>query len=144
MVRFFAAGNPAIEEDSLALRLAEYLEDFEHLVNPLHLLEITEPAVILDVAKGIDEVQWIHANESEQLQRDRRMTSLHDFDLQFVLNMGSALEELPDIWILAVPIEFSLQEALPEVKAALRSPPTKPTSPRGSGKRKRSKGRKRG
>ncbi len=139
MVRFFAAGNPALPDDSLAIRLAGLIDtvEFEPLQDPLTLLEIDEPVVILDVATGITEPQWIHASDSERLARGRRMVSLHDFDLQFVLHMGASLGELPDIWILAVPLGLALEEALPKVKAALS---VLPTSPQGSGRRTRSTG----
>ena len=134
MTRFFAAGNPAIPRDSLAIRLAGLIDEpeFEPLLDPLELLQIDEPVVILDVAKGISETQWIHASESRRLQRQRSMMSLHDFDLQFVLNMGRALGELPDIWILAVPMEGSLEELLPVVEKAIAS---RPSPLRGSGTR---------
>ncbi len=139
MVRFFAAGNPALPDDSLAIKLAELIDDieFEPLDDPLTLLEISEPTVILDVAKGVKEPTWIHASESKRLERARRMVSLHDFDLQFVLNMGSALGELPDIWILAVPLGDSIEDVLPKVKSALNS---RPSSLQGNGTRTRSTG----
>ncbi len=143
MVRFFAAGNPSLPDDSLALQLAELLPEFsfEQLDDPLSLLELQEPAVILDVAVGISEVGWIHATDAERLKRERAMVSLHDFDLQFVLQMGSSLGELPDIWILAVPMGLTLEKALPKVKTALESIP----SPlQGSGMRKKSTGHKSG
>lgn len=143
MVRFFAAGNPALPGDSLAIQLAEHLPEFsfKQLDDPLSLLEIQEPVVLLDVAAGISEVGWIHATDAERLKRERAMVSLHDFDLQFVLQMGTSLGQLPDIWILAVPMGLALEKALPKVKTALKSIP----SPlQGSGTRKTSKGHKSG
>lgn len=122
MVRFFAAGNPALPDDSLAIRLAALLPEFsfEPLDDPLILLELKEPAVILDAATGISEVRWIDAGDSASLSRERQMVSLHDFDLQAVLSFGNALGQLPRIRILAVPMALTPEQALPDVRKALR------------------------
>ena len=123
MVRYFAAGNPAVEEDSLALTLAESLTEFkfETLYDPLLLLELKEPVVILDVATGVRGVRWLDARDSASLERDRKMVSLHDFDLQFVLLFGNALDDLPPIRILAVEMGLTPEQALPLVREALKS-----------------------
>lgn len=145
MAKLFVAGNPSLPDDSLAIRIAKELEkelktDFELLEEPLKLLEIREPVIILDIAKGISEPLWIHASD-KKLMCERKMTTLHDFDLQFVLNMGSRLNEIPDIWVLAIPADSSFREIIPKVRDALRASPI-PLP--GSGWRRRSRGHRRG
>ena len=138
MTRILVAGNPALEEDALAGKVAKRLRlRCELLDDPLSILHMEGPLVILDVAKGLQKVQWL---QPEQLAK-RRMVSLHDFDVQFALTLGGALEKLPELWILAIPIGMELDAAAREVRKALRASPI-PLP--GSGSRRRSMDRRSG
>jgi len=120
MKKIFVFGNPLVEEDSLALKVAENLKGkikglrFKAVES---LEEIGEKSFcIMDVAKGIKEVQLI---EDLELLGTKQPVSLHDFDLAMELKVLRKLGKLGKVRIIAIPAEFGLQKAEKEAEKIL-------------------------
>ena len=83
MTKIFVFGNPLVEKDSLALRVAERLKgkikgiEFE-AVESLDEVEERNDLYIMDVAFGIEKVQVIE--DLDKLET-KQPVSGHDFDL---------------------------------------------------------------
>lgn len=115
-------GNPYVEEDSLALELADELEieglEFIKCDGPDFLMDYEGDLIILDVAKGIEKVELI--DDPNKLSSNN-MVSLHDFDLQFFLKLLHELGKLGKLSIVAVPCYYDKELAKKEVSLILKS-----------------------
>jgi Ni,Fe-hydrogenase maturation factor len=120
----FVAGNPLIEQDSLALRVAEQLQgkirgiEFRE-IESLDALQEKEKQnlCIMDVAAGIKKVQLIQG--IEKLQTKQPISS-HDFDLAMQLKVLQKLGKLGKVEIIAVPARCDLKKATREVNRFIR------------------------
>lgn len=123
MTKVFVFGNPLIEKDSLALRVAERLRgkvkgvEFE-AVESLDEVENTKEFCIMDIALGIEKVQIIE--DLHKLQTSQPV-SLHDFDLAMELRLMQKLGKLGKVKIIVVPANYPLERAVKEVKRLLES-----------------------
>ena len=117
-------GNPLIEEDSLALRLAEKLEkekafrdiNFIYLDGTEEICE--EKMIMIDVAKGIEEIQII--TDLEKLYADKIYT-MHDADIALFLKLMQKVGKIHEIKIIAVPFDMDEEIAYRGVKKVLES-----------------------
>jgi Ni,Fe-hydrogenase maturation factor len=115
-------GNPLLEEDSLAIELADELKikGFEFIkTNSVDdILNTKEDFIIMDVAKGIDKVTII--KDINKLISNK-IYSMHDFDLNFFLKLMKEKGEIDKIMILALPMNQEKQEIKKEVLTLLPS-----------------------
>jgi Ni,Fe-hydrogenase maturation factor len=113
-------GTKLVENDDAALKVCELLKnDFEGVEfivcdDPSEILEHADGTIILDVAKGIDHVQFI----DDDLLKDRDLYTLHDFDLGFFLKLVKGIEG-PKTKILGLPYGKPAQSLLGDVKRIL-------------------------
>ncbi|MDP2973784.1 MAG: hypothetical protein Q8N60_01920 [Candidatus Diapherotrites archaeon] len=121
----FVAGNPLIEQDSLALRVAEKLKgkirgiEFKP-IESLDALQEKEKQnlCLMDVAVGIKKVQLI---ESVEKLFTKQPVSSHDFDLAMQLKILQKLGKLGKVKIIAVPTDYSLRKAAGEVETLIKT-----------------------
>ncbi|MFH1506775.1 MAG: hypothetical protein ABIE94_07385 [archaeon] len=113
-------GNPYIESDNLAIKLAKKLKipgfDFKISENPNDVMQYKD-FLILDVARGIDKVTII--DDIDKLGSHSLFT-LHDFDLNYFLKLMAAAEMLKEIKIIAIPMDYDEKKAEKEVKQVLK------------------------
>jgi hypothetical protein len=113
-------GTKLVENDDTALKVCELLRnDFagmEFIIcdDPSEILEHADGAIILDVAKGIDHVQFI----DDDLLKDRDLYTLHDFDLGFFIKLVKGIGG-PKTRILGLPYGKPAQSLLGDVKRIL-------------------------
>ncbi|MCP3682428.1 MAG: hypothetical protein GY861_07020 [bacterium] len=98
-------GNEAIEEDNLALNLADEMKldnvkfvkcKGEDVINH----KLNKDIYIMDVAKGIEEVKLI--DDPDKLV-DRNTVTAHDFDLSFFLKLAKETNKIKKLNIIAIP-----------------------------------------
>ena len=124
MRHVYVAGNRLVQEDSLALKVAEELEgklsevEFKELSSLGELEEIPSDLYIIDVAKGLKKVEKIE--DLSRLQQ-LKLVSLHDFDLGTELLLYKKLGKLNRVVLIAIPLGYGLEKAVEEVKAKLKS-----------------------
>jgi len=116
-------GNPQIEQDNLAIKLAGTLKidgfDFKISENPNDILHYdTKDIIILDVARGIDQVTII---EDIDKLKNHSLFTLHDFDLNYFLKLMKAAGILKKIKIIAIPMDYDEKKAMDEIKSLLNS-----------------------
>lgn len=120
----FVAGNPLIEQDSLALRVAEKLKgkirgiEFRE-IESLDALQEKEKRnlCIMDVCVGIKKVQLIESvNELQTAQP----FSAHDFDLAMQLKVLQKMGKLGKVKIIAIPLGCDLGKAALEAEKMIR------------------------
>ena len=121
-MKVFCIGNPAIPEDRLAWELADELKiegvDMITCGSPEELFGHGEnPLVIMDVARGIDEVKVM---DDLSKIRTGRMISLHDFDLATFLKLMEGMGELPQLKIIALPMGGDRAEVAKQAEEVLR------------------------
>tara|TARA_Y100000310_G_C20652960_1_gene800477 strand:+ start:1009 stop:1380 length:372 start_codon:yes stop_codon:yes gene_type:complete len=122
MRKIFVAGNRLVEEDKLALVVAENLgtrgvADFEQIDSLSSLENIPKEFVLLDVAEGITKVEKMGLDKLGQL----KPVSSHDFDLGTELLLYKKLGKIGPVIIIAVPIGYELEKALAEVEEIIKS-----------------------
>ena len=124
MKSVFVAGNPLVEEDSLALKVAKELgkelEDveFKAIDSLSEIEEIPDNLCIIDVAKGLRKVEVIR--DLEKLQ-ELKLISLHDFDIGTELLLFKKIGKVKNVTIIAIPLGYDFRKAIEESKRALDS-----------------------
>ena len=120
MRKVFVFGNPLVEEDSLALVVAERLKgkiagiEFEAVQS---LDEIGKRDFwVLDVALGLEKVELV---EDLEMLETGHPVSGHDFDLALELKMLKKVGRVGSVKIVAIPVGYELGKAVAEVKAVL-------------------------
>jgi hypothetical protein len=123
-MKVFVFGNPLVEGDSLALKVAKRLEGRLQGVEFKAVQDIDEieekDFVALDVAEGIERVQVIE--DLDELDA-RQPVSGHDFDLAMELRMRKKVGRLGRVRIIAVPCGLDLKKAVASVRAIVSSLP---------------------
>jgi len=120
----FVAGNSLIEQDSLALQVAEQLRgkirgiEFREIesLDELQEKEKQNPC-IMDVAAGIKKVELIESMDELQTAQP---FSAHDFDLAMQLKILQKMGKLGKVKIIAIPADYSLQTAVKETYQLLK------------------------
>ena len=119
-MKILCFGSVLVENDDTALKVCELLKnDFEGVEfitcdDPSEILEHKSDAIILDVVKGIDRVQFI----DDDLLKDRNLYTLHDFDLGFFIKLVKGIGG-PKTKILGLPYGKPAQSLLGDVKRIL-------------------------
>ena len=123
-MNIYVFGNPDIDIDNKAIRVAKQLEkQFNNItflyVDPNEDFDPKEKdLLILDCAMGIGRVEVIEDLDNVKLTHS---VSMHDFDLGFNLKLLKKLKKINSIKIIAVPIESDLDIAIEGVGDVLRN-----------------------
>jgi Ni,Fe-hydrogenase maturation factor len=117
MNKILVFGNPYLEEDNLAVRVGKQLniKGFEVVLcsKPDELLNHNlNNAVILDVAKGIEKVDFFDDIDSLEFSV---IFSLHDFDLIYFLKLLKETGKLEKANIIGIPLTYDEELAVAEV-----------------------------
>jgi len=123
MNKILVFGNPYLKEDNLAVKIGKKLEGkgFEvvNCSSPDCLLQHDmEKSIILDVAKGIDQITFFDDIDSLEFSV---IFSLHDFDLSFFLKLLKETGKLKKARIIGIPQGYDEKKAVEEVKRLMRS-----------------------
>ncbi len=104
MRKIFCFGNEDFKGDEVAKELAKQIDNpnFEFIFaeSPNEILNANEELIILDVAKGIKEVQLL--TNTDNLKLSLSVTS-HDLDLAFYLKLMKETGKIKNIKIIALP-----------------------------------------
>ncbi len=109
-------GNEYLEQDSFALAVAKKFENkFQvvHCTSPEQLMNAKGEIIILDVVKGAKNPVII--TDVEQL-KTRKLTSLHDFDVGFFLNLLRNAGMAKKIKIIGLPEKGNAEEIAKKVE----------------------------
>ncbi|MEM5832089.1 MAG: hypothetical protein QXW01_01600 [Candidatus Aenigmatarchaeota archaeon] len=115
-MKIYVFGNPLVKKDSLAVKLSKKLKkvfpqiDFVEFDVVEDLKE--ENLVIMDVAEGIEKVEII---EDLDLLENRKIYSLHDYDLSYELKLLKKIGKIKNVKIIAIPFNLNEEEALKQV-----------------------------
>ncbi len=123
MNKILVFGNPYLKEDNLAVKIGKKLniKGFEiiHCSKPDELLNHDlNNAFILDVAKGIDKVDFFDDVDSLEFSV---IFSLHDFDLGYFLKLLKETGKLEKINLIGVPAGYDEEKAVKEVKSLIKN-----------------------
>lgn len=116
--KVFVFGNPLVEKDSLALKVAERLKgkirgiEF-HAVESLDDVKNNADLCIMDVVFGIEKVQLI--SDLDALGAARPV-SLHDFDLAMELKLLKKIGKIGKVKIIGIPAGMELEKATASVR----------------------------
>ncbi len=120
MMKILVFGNPYLEYDSLAVRVAKSLElesiEFIICTSPEQMLE-KEFEYILDVVEGIDKVEVF---DNLKLLNPHKMFSLHDFDVTFFLSLLERLGRIDKVRIIGIPMGYGFDKARKSVEDILQ------------------------
>jgi len=120
-------GNPLVNEDALALKIADKLSLLPEINGKFkfiktdsldNLEDYGEKLLILDVATNIKKVELI--TDLKNLEQNK-IYSMHDFDLGFNLKLLMKLRKIKSVKIIAIPLNYSEKQALIEIKEKLKS-----------------------
>lgn len=104
MRKIFCFGNELFEGDEVAKHLAARIKNpnFEFIIaeSPTEILNAPQELIILDVAKGIDEVKLL--KDTSKLTTFHSITA-HDMDLNFFLKLMQETGKIKDVKIIALP-----------------------------------------
>jgi len=123
-MKILVFGNPLVEKDSLALRVAKKLEkEFPQIefkeFDPVESLEKEgKNLIILDVGEGISKVEVI--DDLEKLE-NKKILSMHDFDLSYELKLLKELGLIEKVKIITIPFNLDEDEAFEEVREIISS-----------------------
>lgn len=123
-MKILVFGNPLVEKDSLALRVAKKLEkEFPQIefkeFDPVESLEKEgKNLIILDVGEGISKVEVI--DDLEKLE-NKKILSMHDFDLSYELKLLKELGLIEKVKIITIPFNLDENEAFEEVREIISS-----------------------
>ncbi|RLE43470.1 hypothetical protein DRJ48_00750 [Candidatus Woesearchaeota archaeon] len=120
MIKVYCIGNPYVEGDTLALKLADVIQvDGFELVKcykPEHI-DFDDEVVVLDVVKGIQDVKVI---EDLSTLAKHRMLSAHDFDFGAYLRLLMKLGMIERVTLIGVPANMKPSEAKQRVERLLK------------------------
>ena len=117
-------GNEFVDIDRLPIILYKELKgkipnvEFVNCESPSEILDYSDydKIFILDVVKGIKHVSVIE--DFDQL-KDRKIFTLHDFDLGLFLKLISKVKKIKNLKIIGIPIDHDKNEAKTKVKKIL-------------------------
>jgi Ni,Fe-hydrogenase maturation factor len=121
----FVFGNPLVKGDSAALAAAKILKNkmpgfnFKEASDPDFLPWLKgKELLIMDTAEGIEKTEFLCGLEN--LRKAEGAFSLHDFDLQFQLQLLKKMGKLESVKIIAIPAGCDAEKAAAETEALLR------------------------
>ncbi|MBW3012921.1 hypothetical protein KY325_02720 [Candidatus Woesearchaeota archaeon] len=120
-MKIYCFGNQDIEEDKLALELADELVvkgfEFVKCTSPDFLQTEDKVLVILDVVKDIDDV--IIINDIDKIKQ-YNIVSTHDLDLGFHLKLLKEMGELQKLTIIGLPPRMDKEKAKQKIRILLK------------------------
>ena len=108
--------------DPQAWKMADILKqefpemDIRKSNNPEDILSADGDVVILDVVKNISKTRLLSINDL----KDRRLSSVHDFDLGFFLKLMKNTGIIGNLRIIGIPVDWT-EKSLEEAKTILES-----------------------
>ncbi len=121
-IKIFVGGNPLIEQDNLALQVAEELRgkikgvEFA-AIESLDEIKERKNICIMDVAHGIKKVELIESVDELQTAQP---FSAHDFDLAMQLKILQKMGKLGKVKIIAVPAGYDAGKAVQEAEKLIK------------------------
>lgn len=120
-MKILVFGNPLMENDSIALKVAKKLGnkfEFKFLDAAENIESEGKNLIILDCAEGIEKVCVIEnlANLSSN-----SIYSMHDFDLALTLKLLKKIGKIESVKIVAIPKSYGLEKAAKETEKLLES-----------------------
>ncbi|MBU0666280.1 MAG: hypothetical protein ABIC91_01920 [Nanoarchaeota archaeon] len=113
-------GNPFIPIDSLAIEIGKELKlkgfEFVICVSPQEIIQHTNFSFILDVCENIKKVSLIGIKDLKA----NTLFTLHDFDLNFFLQLMKSIGRIDEVKIIAIPINYDKQKAKEEIAKILQ------------------------
>lgn len=117
-------GNEFVEMDRLPIILYKELKnkipgvEFICCESPNEILDYSgyDRVFILDTVKGIKDVSII---KDFDLLKERKMFTLHDFDLSLFLKLLNKIKEMKNLSIIGIPIGYQKEEAEEKIKRIL-------------------------
>ncbi len=120
-MKLLVFGNPYLNEDNLALIIADNLQrdfEFTRCTSPDEILNfLGEEIIILDVVKNSGIPMLI--TDLNQIKKASLM-SLHDFDVGYFLALLQNMEMLPQITIIGVPPVGDIDKITQQVKSWIK------------------------
>ena len=117
-------GNELIEDDRLAIDVANELKkyfwdkiEFKYCFSPEEITKVrAKKVIIMDVSPNVDTVVLTN----EERIKQRMITSLHDFDLNFYLKLAKKIGSIKHVDIILLPTKTKDIKAVVErVKSIL-------------------------
>lgn len=119
-MKIYVFGNPLVEEDALALKLAEKLkEKFSEVeFREFDVAEDFEEEILylMDVVKGIKKVKIV---EDFDRVETRKIFSLHDYDLSYEIKLLKKIGKVKKVFLIAIPFGMGEKEALKQVETQI-------------------------
>ncbi len=117
-------GNEFVDFDKLPLTLCKELKnkipnvDFVSCESPNEILDYSEydKIFILDVVKGIKDISII---EDLDKLKERKLFTLHDFDLGLFLKVLDKIGKIKNLKIIGIPIGYDKNKAKRKIKKIL-------------------------
>jgi Ni,Fe-hydrogenase maturation factor len=117
-------GNEFVKMDSLPLKLCKKLKDkipgveFVSCESPNEIMDYSDydDVFILDTVKEIKDVSIIYNIDS---LKERKIYTLHDFDLSLFLKLLNNVKEMKNIKIIGIPVNYDESEAEKRIKKLL-------------------------
>jgi Ni,Fe-hydrogenase maturation factor len=124
MLTVLCFGNPYVDEDNLAIEIAQELKidhvEFKILQNPDDILNYKDhdKLYLMDVFRNLDDL--IVVNDIDKLA-ENKIFSLHDFDLGFFLKLMKETGELKEVIIIGLPNDGNKFELKQKIKDLMES-----------------------
>ena len=121
-MRIYVIGNPLIEDDSIAIRIAKELREkfpkieFIETDTLSELMKFEKIPIIMDAAQGVKKVESFTGTEKIET---KDVYSLHDMDLAFEIKLLKKLGKINDARIIAIPRNYDLKKAVEEVEGII-------------------------
>lgn len=124
-IKVLVFGNPLVEKDSLALKIAKRLEkeipnvEFKEFDTMENLEKEGKKIIIVDVVEGLRKVKII---DNLNILKKNKIFSLHDFDLSYELELLKKLKLIEKFKIIGIPPDLEENKILKQVKEILSNP----------------------
>jgi Ni,Fe-hydrogenase maturation factor len=116
--KIFCFGNEFVKGDSLAKEICDSIKGFDivRCNSPDELLDERGDIIILDVVQGINDV--IVFDDLSRL-KEQKLTTLHDFDLSYFLQIMKELKEIDKVTIIGIPQTGDKEDVKEKIKEIL-------------------------
>jgi len=106
-MKIYCFGNLLIKEDRVAVELARKIKikgvKFVYCSDPLELLNAKEDEIFIMDAANVKEVV---VTSDLEILKERKLTSLHDFDLNFTLRLLKKIKPNVRVTLILVPMNL--------------------------------------